>query len=628
MSTHQREHTHEASSLDGLHADELHAPGRRSRSLALSAPQSPVSSGLLMRKADSARDDNGVMADADAAVERASGSSGAPLPTHIQRQFEDSLGADLSGVRVHSGSESQEATHAVGAKAYTVGNDIHFAAGKYQPDDPSGMHLLAHEVAHTVQQSGGAQRRQNKLEVSTPQDAAEHEADRAADAMVRGEAVTVVGSAGRIARKTPEGEATKKGEPDKEQMVEVEKHLLAMIGTATSAGEEIAASSDACIQAAQAAMSHLKTSLANYTTAYNNVKTKLGEAQTAYEIEQAVTGAVKDVVFGLLGPVMPQAVAVKSLVTMAKLEGSFGAELVSLGAGLASSGAGKLQEAPAAAPPKESISGVGLTPGDKALEAFNSLADIVGALPAVSSDATRLVKLGTIASLIATEAAKVAAGQKAKLSGSALVDRATRVQALLDSAMPKKATAAKARQQVKNMSLIVTSQPQLEVAAIELKMWTQWMASRKTRPEKDLIDNDVIEKHLMSLGLLSGQANPGSYMSDQDEDNAVVEAQKKILKEKNVAIPDRDDKVTSLYLRETKCDALKAKYVGKTGQITAENVCAVDGATFSCPGNAGAQVGESIEVKWFVPRAHRQDPNIVLAQWNDDDFDLLGSKPQ
>jgi hypothetical protein len=90
------------------------------------------------------------------------------------------------GVRVHTGSESAEAAHAVGAKAYTVGQDIHFAAGTYQPDDPFGMHLLAHEVAHTVQQQGGAATRQHKLEVSTPHDAAEVEADRAADAMVTG----------------------------------------------------------------------------------------------------------------------------------------------------------------------------------------------------------------------------------------------------------------------------------------------------------------------------------------------------------------------------------------------------------------------------------------------------------
>ncbi len=173
----------------------------------------------IQREADGAsggRDGNGVMAGAEAAVDRAASSSGAPLPTHIQRQFEGSLGADLSSVRVHTGGESQEAAHAVGAKAYTVGNDIHFAAGRYQPDDPFGMHLLAHEVAHTVQQSGGAQRRQNKLEVSTPQDSAEHEADRAADAMVAGlpAQVSTAGSAvARVKIKGPNGEEIDMNDP-------------------------------------------------------------------------------------------------------------------------------------------------------------------------------------------------------------------------------------------------------------------------------------------------------------------------------------------------------------------------------------------------------------------------------
>ncbi|MEZ4399061.1 MAG: DUF4157 domain-containing protein [Kofleriaceae bacterium] len=155
---------------------------------ALGESLSGGSRGRIQRDADgggSGRDANGVAAGAELAVDRAAGSSGAPLPTHLQRQFEGSLGADLSGVRVHTGGASAEAAHAVGAKAYTVGQDIHFGAGRYQPDDPFGMHLLAHEVAHTVQQAGGAQRRQHKLEVSAPQDAAEHEADRAADAMVR-----------------------------------------------------------------------------------------------------------------------------------------------------------------------------------------------------------------------------------------------------------------------------------------------------------------------------------------------------------------------------------------------------------------------------------------------------------
>src|SRR5262249_47846291 len=120
-----------------------------------------------------AHDGNRVAAGADALVDRAASSSGAPLPAALRARFEAALGADLSRVRVHTGGASADAAAAVGARAYAVGQDIHFAAGQFAPDDPFGVHLIAHEVAHTVQQAGGPIARQHKLTVSTPGDAAE-----------------------------------------------------------------------------------------------------------------------------------------------------------------------------------------------------------------------------------------------------------------------------------------------------------------------------------------------------------------------------------------------------------------------------------------------------------------------
>jgi hypothetical protein len=159
------------------------------------------------------RDHNGVAAGAEDAVERAAGGGGEPLRADVRERFESSLGADLSAVRVHTGGESAEASSAVGAKAYTVGNDIHFGAGQYRPDDPFGLHLLAHEVAHTQQQAAGTPHRQNKLEVSTPTDSAEVEADRAADAMVSGAPAEVTGGGG-FALKRKKGTEAVGGDTD------------------------------------------------------------------------------------------------------------------------------------------------------------------------------------------------------------------------------------------------------------------------------------------------------------------------------------------------------------------------------------------------------------------------------
>jgi hypothetical protein len=151
----------------------------------------------IRRKADG----NGVQAHAEEALDRAANSTGAPLPTTLQSKFETSLGADLSNVRIHTGSESAAAASSVSARAYTVGSDIHFNAGQYDPHSAAGQHLIAHEVAHTVQQSGHSDRKPMfKLDVSNPGDSHEIAADRAADAMVVGAPAHVTTAPSTVSR--------------------------------------------------------------------------------------------------------------------------------------------------------------------------------------------------------------------------------------------------------------------------------------------------------------------------------------------------------------------------------------------------------------------------------------------
>ncbi len=209
--TQDRTHSAPASSSDNATAHDADV-GRGSNSALMRKPDHAIASGLVQRRA---RDANGVAEGADTAVAAAGSSRGSPLPENLQRKFESSLGADLSGVRVHTGESSAAANDAVGAKAYTMGNDIHFGAGNYDPSSKGGEHLLAHEVAHTVQQGGGAQRMQFKLAVSSPGDSHEHEADRAADAMVSGAPAFVSGASGGAARDVLSHDPNKTGDKDK-----------------------------------------------------------------------------------------------------------------------------------------------------------------------------------------------------------------------------------------------------------------------------------------------------------------------------------------------------------------------------------------------------------------------------
>lgn len=86
-------------------------------------------------------------------------SSGQPLDRATRSRMEAHFGADFSGVRVHADRRAAESAAAVNAEAWTVGSHIAFADGTFRPHTTEGQHLLAHELAHVVQQAEGLRRR-------------------------------------------------------------------------------------------------------------------------------------------------------------------------------------------------------------------------------------------------------------------------------------------------------------------------------------------------------------------------------------------------------------------------------------------------------------------------------------
>jgi len=81
-------------------------------------------------------------------------SPGQALDPATSRFMENRFGHDFSGVRVHTDNRAAESARSVNALAYTVGRDVVFGAGQYSPQSFSGRRLLAHELAHVVQQAG------------------------------------------------------------------------------------------------------------------------------------------------------------------------------------------------------------------------------------------------------------------------------------------------------------------------------------------------------------------------------------------------------------------------------------------------------------------------------------------
>lgn len=83
--------------------------------------------------------------------------SGQALDGQIRRRMEQGFGHSLDNVRIHTNSQADTLNRSLNARAFTVGNDIFFRQGEYNPGSQGGQKLLAHELTHTIQQSGGSQ---------------------------------------------------------------------------------------------------------------------------------------------------------------------------------------------------------------------------------------------------------------------------------------------------------------------------------------------------------------------------------------------------------------------------------------------------------------------------------------
>jgi hypothetical protein len=115
-------------------------------------------------------------------VHQVLGASGAPLDAQTRAFMEPRFGQDLGAVRVHTDAMAAQSAAAVNAQAYTVGRDIVFASGRHAPHSGEGRALLAHELAHVVQQ-GGRDAPPASLRVAPADDPLEHEAKQAAQSI-------------------------------------------------------------------------------------------------------------------------------------------------------------------------------------------------------------------------------------------------------------------------------------------------------------------------------------------------------------------------------------------------------------------------------------------------------------
>lgn len=132
------------------------------------------------------------------AVHRVLTSAGKPLEETARSFLEARLGQSFRNVRIHTGAEAARSARAVGAAAYTVGDQIVFGEGRYQPDTLPGLQLLAHEITHVAQQ-GPVSRTAPPARVAEAGHACESEAQRVTAAVMDGSGAR---PSGRTSRRT------------------------------------------------------------------------------------------------------------------------------------------------------------------------------------------------------------------------------------------------------------------------------------------------------------------------------------------------------------------------------------------------------------------------------------------
>jgi hypothetical protein len=140
------------------------------------------------------------------AVDEVLNSLGQPLDTATRDFMEPRFRHDFSQVRVHTDSRAGASAEEVNAQAYTVGRDVVFAPGQYQPNTEAGNAVLAHELSHVVQQEGTSDATPAKV-ISHPSDSSEREADAVAGSVLRNETVAVNQSPSATVQTLTAGEA-------------------------------------------------------------------------------------------------------------------------------------------------------------------------------------------------------------------------------------------------------------------------------------------------------------------------------------------------------------------------------------------------------------------------------------
>jgi Domain of unknown function (DUF4157) len=124
--------------------------------------------------------------------------AGRPLDAATRTEMETGFSRDFANIRIHDDARAHDNARALNARAYAAGNHIVFGEGRYRPETSGGRALIAHELAHSIQQSGVQMKADGPMTAAADADL-EHQADRAALDVTTGRRAPTLSRIGRPA---------------------------------------------------------------------------------------------------------------------------------------------------------------------------------------------------------------------------------------------------------------------------------------------------------------------------------------------------------------------------------------------------------------------------------------------
>jgi hypothetical protein len=508
---------------------------------------------------------------------------GAPLPDPLRMDMEQHLGANLSTVRVHTGSAADTLNRAVTAQAFTTGADVFLSAGRYDPASPAGRELLAHELTHVVQQAadpgtGARVSHQDEPAEVQARAVARRVAHSTAEPVAKPEAQPVLRSTeGAVARRArlvardPERQTNAGALTEAQQRAFVDLDQIAK--NASANGDTIAEASDGCLDALQITSKHLTAVTGSYKTAWESFSAIIAKAdEEAARVERQMEffqGLAIATVLGVLGPemIVLGKLGAEATSLMAKAAQAFTGELAEIGAGKYVDSQREDRK------PGDTKELAGPSAGDMFETAFHQLREMIDIMPAMSKPAAMQKDVAMAAYQL-----KDGVGKNRGAGGVAVVADGRRleqlVRSLQDLTAGGKQLATNAL--ICHVRIAALMQRAFVVPAehpdlIERRLWTNWMA--KLGDDHELIENEVIKDYLTAKGMVEviARYRPAAAGAEEleivDTRKEVLGAQRRWLSERGID-PGTDKRETrSRFEAFQTLDDLRRKALGKTGRV-------------------------------------------------------------